>query len=260
MLTPTAALDARSAAELERLGAQTVVILGSVDAISDQVEQELGDLGIATERINGPTRLETATAVAGRFLPQATSAILARADGDATDPSRAFADSLGAGALGAATGRPVLLSQSDRLSDATASYLRDSSITSVVVAGGAMALSGQVVADLEALGIVVERAAGQTRFETAALLAARAGHDAADRPLLVQGSGADAWASGFPASAQATASPLLLVDGDSVPQPTAEVLGAVGPSELVCGPSVSGAACAAASEILQPADRRRSGR
>jgi putative cell wall-binding protein len=79
LLTPSAQLDPRVDAELDRVGAERVVILGGRAAVSAEVERSLTDSGRS----------------------------VARAFGDPADPTRGFADSLGAGALSATTGWPL---------------------------------------------------------------------------------------------------------------------------------------------------------
>ena len=242
LLTPGGILDTRTVDELDRLEPRTIVILGGIAAVANDVEDSLVGLGYVVERVSGRDRIATAAAVAGRFFEDATSAIVARATGD-DDLTRGFADSLGAGALGAATGQPVLLSDPLELSPATAAYLESSTITTVTVAGGAAALSDDVVDDLAALGIDVERVSGPDRFATAALLADRAGHVLPEQVLVVDGTGADAWASGFAAAAQATTDPLLLADGPRVPDETLLALAELPGSQLACGPRLSISAC-----------------
>ena len=255
LLTSGDALDERTAEEISRLGPRTVVILGGTAAISVPVEEDLIGLGYEVERVSGDERLSTATAVAERFFAEATSAILARGTGDADDPTRAFADSLGAGAWGASTGQPVLLSDPDGLSVATATYLASSSITSVTIVGGVAAISEQVTDDLTALGISVERISGADRFSTAALLAARDDLEDPERVLLVNGSGVDAWASGFAAASQGADAPLLLADGPRVPDGTLDVLGGLDGPLLTCGPYVTASACDGALAAVGTAAR-----
>ncbi|CAN5174375.1 hypothetical protein BH23ACT9_BH23ACT9_35310 [soil metagenome] len=191
--------------------------------------------------------------IARRFLPEADTMILVRGFGDADDPTRAFADSLAAGALAANQGWPTLFTASDRLSDASGAYLEETSPTGLVIVGGDAAVSAAVEQQAgEAVPTAeVNRWAGRTRFETAAALASQVGGPGLwDHVVLVDGSAPDAWVSGFSSAAQAAFGdvPVLLSDGQRLPAETFEVGRARNDiltrgMPLVCGPDV-GDACA----------------
>jgi putative cell wall-binding protein len=270
LLTPSERLAERTSEEIERLGAEQVIILGGRGAVSEDVADELRDRGLQVERLEGDTRLTTATTIAARFFPQADTAILARAFGDDVDESRAFADSLGAGALAANIAQPILLSDTAQLSEPTATYLRESAVTTVLVVGGPGALSVQVVAEIEALGKSVVRLAGRTRFETALIVGLaglfegemgelRSGMDMQDMAeemagrvppiqlFLVDGTDENAWAAGLPAAAAADNSLLLLTNGGELPPPTTALVLTFGTVDLfdltVCAPLLPEQAC-----------------
>lgn len=254
LLTPSNELDPRIEAELARLGPTGVVILGGTNAISQAVEDRLVELGYGVSRRAGATRLETAIDVAATDFPDATNAVLARAGApEGGDPTQAFADSLGAGAYAARELVPVLLSETERLSDATREYLANSQIENVLVAGGTAALSAQVVADLEALGITVDRAAGANRFQTAVELALRAFPSAPPEvAILVEGQAPDAWVGGFTAASAAESAALLLSNGDLLPEATSGILLPSPPDfrlGLLCGPSATDVACQRANIV-----------
>lgn len=255
LLTGETSVDPRVVAELERLGAETVFILGGNDALAGPVETELDALGYETERVFGPTRIETAVAVTDAFFPTTTRAIIARAYAGG-EPTQAFADSMATGAYSAGTNLPVLYTQTEVLTRSTREYLESSLIDEVGVAGGAEAVSDAVVAELEALGIEVTRLSGSNRFGTAVAMSADLSFESAgraDRVLLVDSTATDSWASGFAAAAQAAGggAPLVLSAGDTLPDETRDFLSdADGRVSLVCGPYTSTAACDAASEAV----------
>ena len=93
------------------------------------------------------------------------------------DPTQAFADSLAAGGWAADAEFPVLLSQTELLSDSTEAYIDGSAIENVFLVGGTAALSEQVQTDLEALGVTVTRIEGPTRFDTAVAIARERGFE-----------------------------------------------------------------------------------
>lgn len=256
LLTGSEALDPRVADELERLGANSVVLLGGTEALSEQVETDLAAEGYATSRLEGATRLETAIDVATTVFPNATQAVLARAFGtpDAGDTTQEFADSLAGGAYAAEVEVPVLLSETEALSDSTEAYLAGSSIDTVLVLGGTEALSGQVVADLEAMDITVDNASGENRFATAIAVNQRLGFaSAADAAevVLAEGQAANAWAPGFAAALLVATrdAAFVLSNGSAIPPETAAFL-AGGFTDLTCLPYVNGAACNEAEDLL----------
>ena len=142
LLTAPDALDPRVLEELERLGAQEVVLLGGPQALDAAIVRELEDAGYGTHRLAGASRLETATAIAEDVAPNATSAVLARAfpDPASDDATQGFADALAGGALAASLGVPLLLTETAQLSEATADYLATSVIEQVLVLGGPAAV------------------------------------------------------------------------------------------------------------------------
>lgn len=237
LLTPPNAEDERVAGELERLGVEEVVILGG-EATGVQ------DYGYPSERLAGGARIETAIEIARDTYPDAETAMVVRAYGDdGPDDTRAFIDSLGAGAYAARQGIPVFLSEPEQLADAVGTYMGAAeSLTTVIVVGGTDALDEQVVTDLEGLGKEVIRIGGANRFATAAMLALDLGQPAA--AMYVDGVNDLAWASGFSAaSVAARGGALVLTSGDSVPPETAALAAAGGVPYSVCGPFVEDVAC-----------------
>jgi plastocyanin len=235
LLTDTDALDPRVSAEIERLGATDVVILGGTSAISQDVEDELAAT-LTVTRAAGTNRIETAIAVAAEAAPDATSVIIARAFGEG---SAAFADSLGAGAISAQTGTPVLLTDGAALDAGVAADLQARGVTEAVVAGGVAAISDQVVADLQALDIAVTRLSGLTRNSTAVALQGLA--DQTQPVTVVEGSGDLAWASGFAAAGFAPGG-ILLTNDAIVPGDTLRAL-FFSSTGAVCGPTLDAEIC-----------------
>ncbi|WP_131105914.1 M14 family zinc carboxypeptidase [Ornithinimicrobium sufpigmenti] len=169
-------------------------------------------------RLSGGTRYETAVAIGQEAYPDSTTAVLVGG------PDASMVDGLVAAPLGAALEAPVLLTNSSRLSGATADDLTDRGVTEVVVVGGEGAVSEDVVEALEAMDIEVERVSGANRYGTAVAVAEHMGADT-DEVIVAsgrQGNLVDALAVSGPAAA--TNTPVLLVRQDSVPGVTAEAL------------------------------------
>ncbi|WP_370326765.1 cell wall-binding repeat-containing protein [Euzebya sp.] len=244
LLTATDQLYPEVLAELQRLQVETVHILGGTAAIDAGVETALVDAGYTVNRYEGPSRLETATDIAGGAFPQATTAVLARAfpapDGDDT---QAFADSLAAGAWAAERGWPLLFTQTEVLSTSTREYLAGSAIETVYVVGGTAAISDAVITQLTELGITVERVAGDSRFDTALAIAAQRGHADerdAEQVMLLDGQQMNAWVAGFAGAGWSAinGAPVVLAVPDVIPGQTAAFLDPPpGGSEEPEGPS-----------------------
>lgn len=116
LLTPTAALDERIADEIERVlpeGA-TVFLLGGTNALSAAVESAVQALGFETDRIEGPTRIETSVAVNERLTDY--NALLITTGYD-------FPDALAAGAAAAYSGGAVVLTTAEVPHPATTAFI-----------------------------------------------------------------------------------------------------------------------------------------
>jgi putative cell wall-binding protein len=246
-------LDGRVAAEVARLGAREALVLGGPQAVADEVVGDLRGLGLQVDRVAGDSRLATAaavarTATAGRPVE---AVLLARAFGDGVDPTRAFADSLVAGALAAEAGWPVLLTGSDALADAAAEAIRELAPAEVVVVGGEAAVSADVAQAVAALGVPTRRLAGASRVETARALQAerqaQGGGAGSDAAVVLGATAPDAWVAGFAsATLAATAGAPVLLSAGGLADPEAEVLAGTRPARLVCAGDV--AACDRAAD------------
>ena len=259
LLTDASELESEVDEELVRLGATHVRILGGQEAIPQAIEDELVAQGYVVTRTAGETRLETAAAIAA-LVPESTTAILARAyaaeDGD---PTQAFIDAIAAGAWSTQERWPVLLTESDVLSTATAEHLAASAITRVLVVGGQAAIHDTVIEQLLAMGLDVERVAGPSRFDTAVEVAGERGFPTDRQPgsvVLVDGFDPDGWAAGFTLAAYAAIndSAIVLSINLDVPPVTTTFLESLSPTDdmegrsLLCAALVQ--ACDVAADVL----------
>ncbi|WP_108667147.1 cell wall-binding repeat-containing protein [Euzebya rosea] len=220
-------LDPRTATELDRiLDDGTVYLLGGTAALSDDVERAITDAGHTPVRLAGPSRVETALAVADLALtltPDPDGVMLARADGPADNPTAAWADAITAGGLAADIGQPILLTPTDTLHPAVADWL-DGQDLPVTALGGPAAISDDVVDRISAT-----RANGTTRYGTAVTVAdlwpATSGGY-----VIANGTADDAWAFTLAAAGAAADldQPTLLVDSDRLPDETDDRLCATG--------------------------------
>jgi putative cell wall-binding protein len=216
-----------TAAEVDRLlePGGVVFLLGGEAALGPQVEADLRARGYEVRRLMGPTRIETALAVADAVLATGGSAdtvALARARGTDGDPTAGWADAVTGGGLAAHHRHPVLLTPSETLDPGVARWLDDRGTSRTLLLGGGAALSPAVEAAVPG----PERVAGPDRAATAVAVAGRY-PGAAPRPVvLVNGYRPDGWAFALPAAGLGAdlAAPVLLVDATTVPPATSEAL------------------------------------
>lgn len=199
LLVPSNGLPFAVLVELRRLGASAVTILGNEVAVSSTVEQELRDEVDSVSRVGGETRIETAVRIGDVAYPGATQAVVARAyASDGGEPTQAFADSLGAGAMAADLGVPLLLTQTEVLTGTTRDWLRNSAVDRLWIVGGTAAVSSAVESELQSLGIEVTRLAGKERTTTALRVSEERGLSEPNHVVLLEGGfRGDAWSAGF---------------------------------------------------------------
>lgn len=206
LLTRSGALHAETRKEIERLGADKAIILGGSGAVSDAIEAELTEMNLATERIGGETRYETAALIAEKMGSR--SAVVAN--------GLNFPDVLSASPYAAKNGIPILLTRSDALPKETASALEG--YTSSFVIGGTGVVSEDVFGRLPN----PERFGGKTRYDT--------GYEVATRLALGNQRAFIATGLDFPDAltgsvlAAKNDAPILLVRPDKIPGATEQQL------------------------------------
>jgi putative cell wall-binding protein len=210
---------------LDELGVSEVVLLGGEAAISADVEAELTEADYEVIRRAGDNRFQTAAQLALLAHPDGADTVLLATGAD-------FADALAAAPLAAAEDAPILLSGTDQLPEATATALAELGASRVVVLGGQAVVGDAVEQQLVATGYEVERQAGADRYETAAMLAEAAFPDGAQLALLTTGQDFPDALAAAPLSAERDG-PIMLVDGNRVPEPTIEALERLGVEEVL---------------------------
>ena len=163
----------------------------------------------ATDRLGGADRYATAVAASRAAFPTADPAGLTTVY---LASGAQYADALAAGPTAVGRRGGLLLTQSDRLTAATATELRRLAPDRVVLVGGTGAVGDRVLAEVRALGLPASRIGGTDRYATSAALAREGFPSGARTAWLATGQGyADALAAG-PAAA-AAGGPVVLVDG-----------------------------------------------
>ncbi len=110
-------------------------------------------------RLSGDNRLDTMASISKSGFDKADTVVVAAAGN--------FPDALSATSLAGYYKCPVLLTDSNGLSQQTQSEINRLGVKKAIVAGGSYAISNNVVTSIEKMGIKVERLFGSTRLETA---------------------------------------------------------------------------------------------
>lgn len=170
LLTKTDSLSAGVGAEIKRLGANRVYVVGGEPAVSNTVFAQLQALnpGIAVYRVAGDNRIQTAMEIALQGQADAPGygksisrlAIIAYAYN--------YPDALSAAPLAAARNVPILLTGTGSLAADTDEALTHLGTTDVVITGSQSVVSANVENQLKAkLGSThALRVAGGDRYET----------------------------------------------------------------------------------------------
>ncbi|WP_407306611.1 N-acetylmuramoyl-L-alanine amidase [Desulfosporosinus sp. SB140] len=215
LLTPVEGVDPRVMDEIHRLGAQKVILLGGVAALSPQVEADIQKAGLPKpERIWGQDQYETAQKVAERVGVKG-QVILASGE--------QFPDALAISAYAGETETPILLTEAKVMPDATKQELdtlQQSGDLSTIVVGGEAVVSSSTLSSLNN----VQRIAGNDRYETAADVYDFAQDDlTATTTYLVTGENfPDALAAGALAAKQRAE--IVMTQRNTLPGPTYSVL------------------------------------
>jgi uncharacterized protein YvpB/putative cell wall-binding protein len=126
---------------------------------------------LAAERIAGENRYSTAVMISQKGWQTAQTVILAKGSD--------FPDALAGGPLAFKENSPILLTQSEILTQLTKNEISRLKARKVIILGGEVSISNNVENTLKGMGLEVERVAGQNRYETALLIAQRLGSDKA---------------------------------------------------------------------------------
>ncbi len=168
LLTKSDTLPPQVAAEIERLGASEVIIVGGRQAVSDGVKADLQALGLMVERVAGEDRYRTAERIAERIADAVGDPeVLFLVRGDE------FPDALAVSPVAYARHAPILLVKPSEWA-APGIGVSTSVNTTVYIAGGEAAVSETVEESVKNAGMNVERIAGRDRYDTAAQFGKRA--------------------------------------------------------------------------------------
>ena len=160
LLTNTHKLDPRVAAEIQRLGARDVIIVGGNSSVSEAVKKELAKFDKDNvERIYGKDRYETSAQVARRVV-----GITGKLGHAVVASGEVFADALAVAPYASREGYPILLVKANSLPKSISDAITELAINKVTIAGGYTTVSKALE---KSLPTVAERLRGDTRYETA---------------------------------------------------------------------------------------------
>ena len=224
-----------TATELDRLNPGEIVVLGGPVAVGQPVFDRLGEFTDGeVRRIEGQNRFETAAQIARTYY-ESDTAVAYVATG------QNFPDALAGGPAAFLEGGPVVLVTPSEVTGPTEAVLRELEPQRIVVLGGNEAVNEPVGTRLDEFTEgVVERRAGQNRFDTAAIIADESFAETATSTVYVT-TGAkfpDALAT-VPLTGQEPGA-ILLVELDRIPAETEAILGRLEPDRIVIvgGPAV----------------------
>jgi putative cell wall-binding protein len=180
---------------------------------------------VGVERVAGPDRVATAVEASRRGFTTASTVVIADAG--------SFPDALAAAPLAARAGGPLLL-VGDRVTPVLLDELRRLRATDAIVVGSIGAVPLIVQEELGREGLDVRRIAGDSRVDTAALIARELGTP--DGRVIVASGASFADALAVAPYAAAERLPIILTERDALPADAVAALRAIGATEtLVVG-------------------------
>lgn len=220
LLTRKDELPSATAAQLQRLRPQRLVVLGGTAAVSTDVQDDAAAYAGSTSRLSGSTRYDVSAATASSYSPGVATLYVAS--------GAAFPDALSIGALAGRDSQPLLLTSKGQLPPAVAAEVARLDPQRIIVVGGTSAISDAVVAQLrQHTSGGVGRISGTDRYEVSAAIARRF---ASGLPKIYLASGTnfpDALVGAARAGSQGV--PVLLSRPTSLPGDAASALDALSP-------------------------------
>jgi 5'-nucleotidase/UDP-sugar diphosphatase len=184
------------------------------ETFADEGVEPYEERRINQVRLSGANRYETAIAVSKQGWESADTVVIARGD--------QYADALTAAPLADQNDAPILLTRSGGLAAGVAEEIERLGAEKAIVLGGTLAVSNDVVKQLETLGLEVDRIGGQTRYDTSVAIAAELETDATDAVVVSGLNFPDALSAG--SYAAVNDKPILLTRPDRIPAVVANEL------------------------------------
>lgn len=193
----------------------TVFLAGGTQAVSVAAQEQLDQTRFCVTRLSGPSRIETAIAVAQAVPDPSSTVLLARADD--------WADAGAIGSYAAASGSRVLVTSSEELHPLVAAALQQMAPERIVVLGGTAALSPEVEQAAKMIA-PTQRVQGPARDGTAVAIATQLGGQRASGDVaLADGYDDQAWTYLFAGAGLAALRDMpVLYTQDDLPTPATQ--------------------------------------
>lgn len=164
LLTDKETLSPDTETELKRIQPETIFILGSYGAVSQDIETTLkSNFTKDIRRLGGVDRYDTAAKIAQYMLKQSGSnypeAVIAYGEN--------FPDALAISSFAGYDQVPILLTETHSIPEATTNALKDLGVTNTVIVGGSGVIDDNVLSQFPH-GV---RIAGNNRYETGSVIA-----------------------------------------------------------------------------------------
>ena len=143
LLTSKNGLSAQVKAEIKRLEAKNVILIGGNTVLPASIEKELKELGLKPDRIKGDTREETALAIAKRLDAISDVSEIAVVNG-----TKGLADAVSVAAAAAERHMPILLANPKKGLSASEKFIKDEAIKASYLIGGTTVLPNKMVSSL----------------------------------------------------------------------------------------------------------------
>ena len=213
-------------AEIKRLGAKNVYVLGGKNVLAPAVETQLKGLGLTVKRLGGKDRFDTAAMIAKEVKGKSDKIFLASGE------SERLADALAIAPVSAMKNAPVLLVQNNKkLPKVTMDAIKAMGVKEIEFVGGEKAISDSIKGDFKE--IKFDRVSGDNREKTALAIANKY-FKGTDKAIVVYGwKYADALVGGY--LGKMINAPILLTGTDNISNETLAYLGDNTDSAYVLG-------------------------
>ncbi|AND42249.1 cell wall-binding repeat-containing protein [Cytobacillus oceanisediminis] len=175
-----------------------------------------------TTRLGGQDRFEVAVNVSKKGWSTSANVVLAN--------YTAYADALAAAPLAYKLNGPILLTHAGKLTSVTKQEIIRLNAKSVTIVGGKASVSDQVITELRAMGISVNRISGQDRYDVANNIAKSIGKK--DRVVVAYGLNFPDALAIAPYAAR-NGYPILLTNTNSMPDATKSIISQWGVNQTI---------------------------
>lgn len=219
LLTEPGSLLPEVQAEIQRLGATRVYLLGAQAALSTAIESKLAALKISFQRLQGADRYGTAASIARLTGAPETEAFLVS--------GYKFADALSISSYAAAHNIPILMTDVNSLPGETAKILAELKIKKITIVGGTGVVGVAVENALQAQGYETGRLEGADRYQTNLKVIQSLDHERTGIFIATGENYPDALAGAVLAARQNQ--PIFLIQDETIPEQTAAYLDTLRP-------------------------------